>query len=71
MKTKFTDEELMALSKEEVAIVSYNSESAVKELSSLMIDVKLANKLSINALKKMSINGSQQLSKEIHFLLKR
>ncbi len=67
---KKDDEELMALSKEEVAIVSYNSESAVKELSSLMIDVKLANKLSINALKKMSINGSQQLSKKIYSLLK-
>jgi hypothetical protein len=36
-----------------------------------MIDEKLAKKLSINALKKMSINGSEKLSKEIHLLLNR
>ena len=64
------DKDLVALSKEDVAIVSYNSEAAIKELSNLMINQKLANKLSMNALKKMSINGSQQLSKEIHSLLK-
>ena len=65
------DKDLVALSKEDVAIVSYNSEAAIKELSNLMINQKLANKLSMNALKTMSINGSQQLSKEIHSLLKR
>ena len=65
------NKDLVALSKEDVAIVTYNSGTAIKELSNLMINQKLANKLSMNALKKMSINGSQQLSKEIHFLLKR
>ena len=65
------DKDLVALSKEDVAIVSYNSEAAIKELSNLMINQKLANKLSMNALKKMSIIGSQQLSKEIHLLLNR
>lgn len=65
------DKDLVALSKEDVALVSYNLKSAVKELSNLMNDEKLAKKLSINALKKMSINGSQQLSREIHLLLNR
>lgn len=64
------DKDLLALSKENVAVVSYNSGSAIKELSNLMTNQKLANKLSMNALKKMSVNGSQQLSKEIHSLLK-
>ena len=65
------DKDLVALSKEDVAIVTYNSGTAIKELSNLMINQKLANKLSMNALKKMSINGSQQLSKDIHLLLNR
>ena len=65
------DKDLVALSKEDVAIVSYNSEAAIKELSNLMNDEKLAKKLSINALKKLSINGSEKLSKEIHLLLNR
>mgnify|MGYP001065791243 CR=1 FL=1 len=65
------DKDLAALFKEEVAIVSYNSQSAIKELLKLMINEKLANKLSRNALKKLSINGSEKLSKEIHLLLKR
>lgn len=63
--------DLVTLSKEDVAIVSYNSGSAIKELSNLMNDEKLAKKLSINALKKMSINGSEKLSKEIYLLLNR
>lgn len=62
---------LEILSKEDVAIVTYNSESAINEISNLMNDEELANKLSVNALKKMSINGSQQLSMEIYSLLKR
>jgi len=67
---KKDDKDLKALSNEDVAIVSNNSRSAIKELSNLMADNKLANKLSINALKKLSINGSQQLSKKIYLLLK-
>lgn len=63
------DKDLVALSKENVAVVSYNLGSAIKELSNLMTNQKLAKKLSMNALKKMSVNGSQQLSKEIHLLL--
>lgn len=65
------NEDLVALSKEGVALVAYNLKSAIKELTKLMIDEKLAKKLSINALKKMSINGSEKLSKEIHLLLNR
>ena len=67
---KKDDKDLKALSNKDVAIVSNSSRSAIKELSNLMADDKLANKLSINALKKLSINGSQQLSKKIYFLLK-
>ena len=63
--------DLVALSKEDVALVAYNLKFAIKELLKLMIDEKLAKKLSINALKKMSINGSEKLSKEIHLLLNR
>ncbi|MBD1134430.1 hypothetical protein IDH19_03940 [Pelagibacterales bacterium SAG-MED48] len=65
------DKDLLALSKEDVAKVSFNLETAIKELSNLIIDEKLAKKLSINALKKMSVNGSEKLSKEIHLLLNR
>ena len=36
------DKDLVALSKEDIAIVSYNSEAAIKELSNLMINQKLA-----------------------------
>lgn len=67
---KKDNNDLKALSKEEVAIIASNSETAVKELSSLMNDVELANKLSINALEKLKINGSQQLSREIYSLIK-
>jgi spore coat polysaccharide biosynthesis predicted glycosyltransferase SpsG len=67
---KKDDKDLKALSNKDVAVVSNSSRSAIKELSNLMADDKLANKLSINALKKLSINGSQQLSKKIYFLLK-
>ncbi|MDB9741091.1 hypothetical protein OAB08_03595 [Candidatus Pelagibacter ubique] len=67
---KKDNNDLKALAKEEVAIIASNQETAVKELPNLMIDVKLANKLSINALKKLSINGTQQLSKEICSLVK-
>ena len=68
---KKDDKDLVALSKEDVALVAYNLKSAAKELSNLMNDEKLAKKLSINALKKLSVNGSEKLSKEIHLLLKR
>ena len=66
---KKDNEDLKALSKEEVAIVTYNSEFAVKELLKLMIDDKMANKLSINSLNKMSISGASNLSKKIYSLI--
>jgi len=66
---KKDNEDLKALSKEEVAVVTYNSEFAVKELLKLMIDDKMANKLSINSLNKMSINGASNLSKKIYSLI--
>jgi hypothetical protein len=61
----------MALSREDVALVAYNLKSAINELSKLIIDEKLAKKLSTNALKKMSINGTEKLSKKIYLLLDR
>jgi spore coat polysaccharide biosynthesis predicted glycosyltransferase SpsG len=67
---KKDNNDLKALSIEKVAIPASNSETAAKELSNLMIDIKLASKLSTNALKKMSINGTQQLSEEIYSLVK-
>jgi spore coat polysaccharide biosynthesis predicted glycosyltransferase SpsG len=65
------DKDLMALSREDVALVAYNLKSAINELSKLIIDEKLAKKLSTNALKKMSINGTEKLSKKIYLLLDR
>ena len=46
------DKDLAALSKEGVALVAYNLKSAIKELSNLMIDEKLAKKLSNKCVKK-------------------
>ena len=62
-------EDLKALCKEEVASVADNSKLAVQELFKLMNNDKTANKYSVNALKKMSINGCTNLSKEICSLL--
>ena len=67
---KKDDKNLEALSKEKVAITAYNLKSAIKELNNLMNNDKIANKLSTNALNKMSIYGTQNLSKEIYSLIK-
>ena len=67
---KKDSEDLNSISKEKVAIVAKNSKSAVKGLSSLMIDHKLAKKISNKALNKMLKNGTQNLSKNIYSLMK-
>ena len=61
--------ELDALSKEGVAIVESNSKLAINSLIKLMNNDRISKKYSINALKKMSINGVQNLSNEIYSLI--
>ncbi len=63
------NDELDALSKEGVATVGKNCEFAINDLLELMNNDELAKEYSINALKKMSINGAQSLSKEIYSLI--
>jgi spore coat polysaccharide biosynthesis predicted glycosyltransferase SpsG len=61
--------ELDALSKEGVAIVENNSKLAINGLIKLMNNDNLAKEYSMNALKRMSINGVQNLSNEIYSLM--
>jgi spore coat polysaccharide biosynthesis predicted glycosyltransferase SpsG len=61
--------ELCALSKESVAMVANNPKLAIEGLIELMNNDELAKEYSMNALKKMSINGAQDLSKEIYSLI--
>jgi len=63
-------EDLKALSKEEVAMVANNSKLAIEGLFKLMNCNELANKYSINALKKISTNGTKNLAREIYSLNK-
>jgi spore coat polysaccharide biosynthesis predicted glycosyltransferase SpsG len=62
------NDELNALSKEGVAMVVNNPILAINSLTKLMNNDKLAKEYSMNALKKMSTNGVQKLSKEIYSL---
>ena len=64
------NKELDALSKEGVAIVEANASSAVNSLVKLMTEEELAREYSSNALKKMSINGVQNLCNEIYSLMR-
>ena len=64
------NKELDALSKEGVAIVEANSGRAINSLIELMNNDKLAREYSMNALKKMSINGVQNLCNEIYSLVR-
>lgn len=61
--------DLKALSKEEVAMVINKPKLVAEGLLKLMNDDKIAKKYSVNALKKMSINGTKNLSKNISHLL--
>ena len=63
------NKELNALSKEGVAIVEGNSTRAINSLVELMNNEKLAREYSLNALRKMSINGVQNLCNEIYSLM--
>lgn len=64
------NKELDALSKEGVAIVEANASNAVNSLVKLMTEEELAREYSSNALKKMSINGVQNLCNEIYTLMR-
>ena len=64
------NDEMSALSEEGVAMVADDSKLAVHSLIKLMNNDELAKEYSMNALKKMSINGTQNLSKEILSLIK-
>ena len=64
------NDELDALSTEGVAMVVNGSEHPIESLIELMKNDKIAKEYSMNALKKMSINGANKLSKEIFSLIK-
>jgi spore coat polysaccharide biosynthesis predicted glycosyltransferase SpsG len=61
--------ELESLSKEGVAMVASNPELAVERLVEIMNNDGLAKEYSEKALKKISINGAQNLSNKIHSLM--
>jgi spore coat polysaccharide biosynthesis predicted glycosyltransferase SpsG len=61
--------ELDALLEEDVAMVVNSPELAINGLIELMDNDELAKEYSMNALKKMSINGVQNFSKEIYSLI--
>ena len=63
------DPELRALSAQNIASIADNSLEAVDRLNSLIADDDLARSYSYNSLKKLAINGAQNLAKQIHLLL--
>ena len=63
------NDELNALSTERVAEVASNPKIATHSLNELMRNDKLAKEYSLNALKKMSINGVQNICNEIYALM--
>lgn len=62
-------DELKKLSKEKVAMVVHDLEFVVDSLITLILSDDLAKSYSVNALRKMSVNGSQRLAKKIYLLL--
>ena len=67
---KKDQKELKALSKEKVASVANNYKLAVKALKKLINNNKIAREYSSNALRNMSTNGAENLSKTIYSLTK-
>jgi spore coat polysaccharide biosynthesis predicted glycosyltransferase SpsG len=61
--------DLVAIEKEGVALVSKNIQIAIRDIIELMNNNELSEIYSSQALKKMSINGAQNFSKEIYNLL--
>lgn len=61
--------ELDALAKERVAVVCHNPDSAADRLGQLMQDTDLAKACSQRALKKLSVNGAQQLAQLVCSLI--
>ena len=64
------NKELEALSKQGVAIVEANSTRAINSLVELMNNEKLAREFSLNALRKMAINGSQNFCNELYSVMR-
>ena len=62
---KKDEQELIALAKEKVSVVTKNAESAVVGLTNLMDNDNLAKSISQMALSKMSVNGTEELAKAI------
>lgn len=56
------NDELVALKKENVAIVSENVDNAINDLVYLMENDDLSNSLSLNAMAKLSVNGAKNLA---------
>ena len=65
------NKDLTDLTKENVAMVKGNSEEAVEGLVHLIKNTEISKKYSINSLKKLSINGTEELSNKIVSLIKR
>jgi spore coat polysaccharide biosynthesis predicted glycosyltransferase SpsG len=63
------NDELDALSEEGVAMAVNNPKLAINGLIELMNNDELSKEYSMNALKKMSVNGAKNLSKEIYSLI--
>lgn len=63
------NEELIALQKEQVAAVSFDVNAAIKNITTLMKNQKLAKFYSERSQKKLSKNGAENLSKNIISML--
>jgi len=63
------NDELEALKLEKVAMVAGDYKNSVQQLIKVMSDNDKAISLSKNALKKMTVNGVTNLSKEIYSLV--
>ena len=61
--------DLIALEKENISMVSKNINGAIQGLIELMSNHELSKEYSKNALAKMSINGVQNFSKELYNLM--
>ncbi len=66
---KKDNEELEALSKEDVGLVKENLESAIEGIIELMDRDELAKKYSENSLRKLSINGASNLAKKLELIM--
>lgn len=63
------DQELQSLSLENVALVAANSLDAISGLNTLINDENRARDYSLNSLKKLAVNGTQNLVQQIYLLI--